>query len=324
MLVLTGDDIRQAIDMRGAIDAVRAGFIALSTGRAIVPVRSVMNVPGGTQLYMPAFIEGEPYSTIKVVSVYPGNPERGLATVIGSVLVLDAQTGVPVALLDGSTLTALRTGAAGGLAADLLANRDADTLGVIGAGVQAWTQIEAVCAVRPIREIRVYDLRREQAENFAVLLRKRFDAEVIVAESAHDALYGASIITAATNSKTPVVHAADVAAGAHITGVGSFLHTMQEVAADVVTKARVVVDHRESAWAEAGDLIIPRDQGLFRESDVHAEIGEIAAGTATGRESREEITFFKSVGNAVQDAAVAGRVVAVALERGLGTEARLF
>ncbi len=321
MKILTAAEVRAAVDMRAAIDAVRAGFIALSAGRAHVPLRGVLNTPGGVLLTMPAQIDEAPVSTVKIVTVCPQNPAAGLPTIYASVVVTDARTGAPVALMDGRELTALRTGAASGLATDLLALADASVLAVIGAGVQARTQVAAVCAVRSIAEIRIHSL--AGAQQMAEELRAQYPARVLVMDSIAEAVRGAQVIVAATTSKTPVVHLADLAPGAHINGIGSFTPEMQEVAADVVAAATVVVDHRASVWAEAGDLIIPRDQGLIGESHVVAEIGEIAAGLKQGRRTPHEITFFKSVGNAVQDAALAQHVIAVAGQRGLGTEVAL-
>lgn len=317
MRILSADDVRATLTMPVAIAAMREGFTALSTGRATVPLRTSLATPDTLFLYMPAHIEGSPISTVKIVGVTPGNPTRALPVVQASVLVLDAQTGQTLAMIDGTSLTAIRTGAASGLATDLLARQDARVLGVIGTGAQARTQIAAVCAVRPIEQIRLYSRSNPQA--LADELRGLYDADIIVAGSAHDALSGADVLVAATNSRTPVLNAADVQSGAHINGVGSYTHTMQEVAADVVTLAKVVVDHRASAWAEAGDLIIPREAGLFSENQVYAELGEIAAGLKAGRENDNEVTFFKSVGNAVQDAAAAWAVLQAATERGLGT-----
>lgn len=308
MHILDAAAVNRAVSMRQAIDAVREGFIALSTGRANVPVRGVLPVNGNTTLTMPAYIQGSPVSTVKVVSVYPDNPQLGLPTVIGSVLVLDAKTGVPLALLDGASLTALRTGAASGLATDLLTLPDAHILAVLGAGTQARTQVEAICAVRPLREIRVYSPRG--AAQFVEELREKYGIDVYAAGDPADAVRGAQVVTAATSSRTPVVYFGDVEPGAHINGVGSFRPDTQEVAADVVMRATIVVDHRESVWHEAGDLIIPRDQGLIPADSDFAEIGEVAAGLRPGRTSPDEITFFKSVGNAVQDAAVAALVMA--------------
>jgi len=303
MRIFDAEAVRQAITMRQAIDAVREGFIALSTGRANVPVRGSLPVEGNITLTMPAYIHGSPVSIVKVVSVYPGNGQRKLPTVLGSVLVLDASTGEPIALADGAALTAIRTGAASGLATELLALPDAHILAVMGAGKQARTQVEAICTVRPIDQIRVYSL--FGAEEFAQELRELYQADVSVAANSHDALQGAQIVAAATNTQTPVVHVGDLSAGVHINGIGSFRPDMQEIASDVVQRAKIIVDHRASAWHEAGDLIIPRDQGLISESSVYAEIGEIAAGLRPGRASGDEITFFKSVGNGAQDAAVA-------------------
>lgn len=321
MRILTADDVRAAVDMRAAIDAVRAGFVALSQGRARVPLRSALETPGGVLLTMPAQLADAPISAVKVVSVCAGNPSLGLPTIHAVVLATDARTGQPLALMDGQTVTALRTGAASGLATDLLALPEASILAVIGAGVQARTQVAAVCAVRPIAEIRVFSL--SGAEALAAELREHYAAQVVVAGSAPEALQGAHVVVAATNSKTPVVHRADLSPGVHVNGIGSFAPDMQEIAADVVAEATIVVDHRASAWAEAGDLIIPRDQGLIAEDSVHAEIGEIAAGLKADRTSPQEITFFKSVGNAVQDAALAQRIIAAADERGLGTDVAL-
>jgi len=157
----------------------------------------------------------------------------------------------------------------------------------------------------------------------AAELRQHYAARIVVAASPAAAVAGAHVIVTATNSKTPVVHLGDLAPGTHINGIGSFTPEMQEIAADVVAAARIVVDHRASAWAEAGDLIIPLRQGLITGDSVYAEIGEIAAGLKAGRRNSQEITFFKSVGNAVQDAALAQWVIAAADERGLGTTVAL-
>jgi len=319
MRILTAADVQAALAMPDAIEAMREAFIALSAGRATVPMRGALPSADGILLTMPSQLDDG--WVVKIVGVNPGNAALGLPTVHAMLLVMDAATGVPQALMDGHALTAIRTGAASGLATDLLARPDAVTLGVIGAGVQARTQIEAVCAVRPIREIRVYS--RSGAQALADEIKDSYGARIVVASSAAEALAGADVIVAATTSQTPVIHAADVQAGAHINGVGSFRPTMQEVAADMVVKARVFVDQRAAAWAEAGDLIIPRDQGLIAEDHIVGEIGEVAAGQIAGRTSPDEITFFKSVGNAAQDNVVARRVLAAAVSRGLGMDAAL-
>lgn len=316
MRLLSAADVRAALSMPAAIAAVREGFIALSTGQATVPVRTSLDTPGGVVLYMPAYIAGSPYSVVKIVSVYGGNPAKGLPTVIAQVLVQDASTGKTLAMMDGTSLTAIRTGAASGLATDLLALPDADVLAVLGAGVQARTQIEAVCAVRPIRMIRIYS--PNNANRLADELRTQGSIEIVVATTPEEALKDAKVVVAATNSASPVVHAAHLMPGAHINGVGSFTPSMQEIAADVILHAQVVVDHRPSAWAEAGDLLIPAEQKLLSREASLPEIGEIAAGLRQGRQDSNSWTVFKSVGNAVQDAATAAVVYQTALKQSLG------
>lgn len=318
MRVLSINDVKAAITMSEAIAAVRDGFVALSTGTAQVPLRSSVQTPEGTTFFMPAFMAGSAFSAVKMVSVYPGNVRRHLPVVMANVMVLDAETGQPRALVDGTYLTALRTGAASGLATDLLARPDAAILGVIGAGGQARTQIEGVLAVRPIREIRIFS--RSGTDTLVAALSTHYPKLSIRGmRSATEALREADVLVAATTSSTPVIENGDVKSGAHINGVGSYTPTMQEVAAEVVTRARIVVDSRQSCLAEAGDLLIPINAGLLNPDSIYAEIGEIAAGLKPGRTSAEEVTFFKSVGLAIQDLTVAACVVAAAEAQNLGT-----
>lgn len=321
MRILNGDEVRSAISMTEAIDAMREGFIALSQGRVNIPVRTVMQTENGLMLYMPAYIHGAAVSVIKIVAVSPDNPQRGLPVIRATVQVIDAKTGQPIALMDGSILTALRTGAASGLATELMARAEAHILAVIGAGVQARTQIEAICTVRPIDEIRIYS--PHNAQKLAAEIKERYNIRTTATASAQEALLGADIVAAATNSRTPVVTEADVSPGTHINGVGSFTPEMEEIAADLMPRMRIIVDHHESIWVEAGELIKARDLGLITEGSISGEIGEVAAGQVTGRTSTEEITFFKSVGNAVQDAVVAARVIAIAEANNLGIEVDL-
>ena len=318
MRLISAADVKQAISMTDAIAAVREGFIALSTAKAQVPLRSALQTADGTTLFMPAYVDQALNSAVKIVSIYPGNARHGLPSILASVLVLDAGTGQLRALIDATYLTALRTGAGSGLATDLLALPDASILGVIGAGAQARTQIEAVLAVRPIREIRIFS--RSGAEMLVAALSASYpDLSIRTAHSASDALRGAQVLIAATTSSTPVIELADVQTGAHINGIGSYTPTMQEVATEVVTRAKIVVDSRESCLAEAGDLLIPMATGMLDHDAIYAEIGEIAAGLKPGRTSAEEITFFKSVGNAIQDLTVAARVLVAAEAQNLGT-----
>lgn len=309
--------------MGDAIAAVREGFIALSAGGATVPLRAHLPLAGdGVALSMPAGIAGGRYFSVKVVSVVPGNPSRGLPLVPATVLLGDAATGTIVALLEGASLTALRTGAAGGVAAAALARPDARVAAVIGSGAQARSQILALLAARPgIRDLRVVvgrtparlDPFRRWVDESGVLEGRDLLTAFAGSDAAADAVRGADIVVTATNSTTPVFPGAALARGVHITAVGSFRPSMRELDDDAMRGATVVVDQRDAALAEAGEL-----QRLRREDIV--EIGEVLAGRAPGRSGQDARTIFKSVGNAVQDLVVASRAYERAVELRLGEE----
>jgi len=326
--VLSQNDVRRAISMAQAIEIVKGAFAQLSAGKAVVPIRTQLEVARheGITLFMPAYLQESDDLGVKIVSVFPRNLETGLPTIHALVAVVDAETGRPAAVMDGTYLTALRTGAASGAATDLLARTDARVAAVFGAGVQGRTQLEAVCQVRDIEKAWIYDVSREAAEKYAEEMRRRggrFPGDILVASSSSEAVREADVICTATTARTPVFADADLKAGVHINAIGAFTPEMQEVPEDTIRRARLVVDSREACWAEAGDLIIPRHKGLISEDDIYAELGEIVARTKRGRESDEEITFFKSVGNAVQDVSVARKVLEEAGRLGLGLEVEL-
>jgi ornithine cyclodeaminase/alanine dehydrogenase-like protein (mu-crystallin family) len=225
--------------------------------------------------------------------------------------------------MDGAYLTALRTGAASGAATDLLARPDAHTATVFGAGAQGRTQLEAVCTVRPIHQAWVYDVAPRQAAAYAEEMSQRLSLPVRVAETPAQAVRQADVICTATTATSPVFADADVRPGTHVNAVGAYTPHMQEVPPKTVLRARVVIDHRESSLAEAGDLLIPIEQGLMTEDHIYAELGEIAAGSKPGRASPDEITLFKSVGVAVQDVAAASAVLEAARRLALGAEIAL-
>ncbi len=317
---LSSHDVRAALDMPTAIGLMRQAFMALSTGGAVVPVRTTVELehPGSRALFMPAHAATAGRFGIKVVGVHPDNRAAGLPLVHALMLVFDSGTGEPRGVLDAETLTAIRTGAASGLATDLLARADADVLAIFGTGVQARTQLEAVCAVRPIRRTWVFGRDAERGQAFASEMRARVDCEIAVADSP-TRLRETDIVCAATTARQPVFAASDVAAGTHINGIGAYTPAMAEIPAEVVGAARLVVDHRASCLAEAGDIVQPLEAGLIDASHIAAELGEVAAGLKEGRTAADEITLFKSVGNAAQDLFAAAHVIEVAERDGLGT-----
>lgn len=320
--ILNAAEVRQALPMVTAIAAMKRAFAELARGEVTLPLRTQLDVSahGGVALFMPAYAAGSDALAVKAVAVYPRNTARGLPTIHGVVLVFEASSGRPVALLEGGALTAIRTGAASGAATDLLARPDAQVAAIIGSGVQARTQLEAVCTVRPIQEVRVYSTNREQAEQLAQEMAGQgpIPPGITIAGDADSAVQGADVVCTATTSLTPVFSAVALSPGCHVNAVGSFRPDMQEIDTETVRQARVVVDQREAVLAEAGDLIVPLQQGAIDEGHIYAELGAIASGQAPGREDAAQITLFKSVGLAVQDAVAASAALERAEAAGLG------
>jgi ornithine cyclodeaminase len=308
--------------MRAAIDAMREAFAQLAAGHADLPLRTAVRVPqrDGVMLVMPARCDAPAALGGKLVSLFPGNAPRGLPLIHAIVILLDPETGAPRAVVEGATLTALRTGAASGLATELLARPGARRLAVIGSGVQARTQLEAVCCVRPIAEVVVFSRTPEHARRFAeeVAAREGAPERIAVAASASEAAAAADVVCVATTSATPVLGAPDVGSGCHVNAVGSFTAELVELDPALVARARVVVDQRQAALAEAGEVIAAVRAGLIAERDL-IELGQVVNGAAPGRRSPQEITLFKSVGLAIQDLCAAERAVRRAEREGLGT-----
>jgi alanine dehydrogenase len=321
--ILSASDVRAALPMPTAIEAMRDAFVQIATGQVEAPLRSSVRTPGGVTLFMPGYLAaGEGSLAQKIVSVYPGNETLGLPVLHGLVVVLDPRTGVPRGILDGGALTAIRTGAAAGLATDLLARPESRVLALFGAGGQAYDQASAVRAVRPIEEIRIVSLHGRRCAALAGRLRQAGHAARSVRDPA-EAVRGADVITSATPSRTPLFRDADVAPGAHLNAVGAYTPEMQEIPPETVARARVVIDQLEAALAEAGDLLKPLAAGLISQRHFETTLGEVALGKAPGRRSPEEITLFKSVGLAAQDVAAATRALAAAEVAGLGTVVEL-
>jgi len=318
--LLSEEDIRLALPMKDAIEAMKEAFREVSAGRVKMPTRAHIDIPAhdGTALFMPSYAECFGKICVKVVNVFNTNPTKGLPAIQGVVCLLDGETGSPLAILNGTFLTALRTGAASGAATDLLARAEAETVAIIGAGVQACMQLEAMCAVRSIKKVMVYDISEEAARQFAEKMSGALNVEIEVAESSCDSLKCADIVCTATVSSTAVFADAEIAAGVHINAIGSYKPEVQEIPEETVLRSILVVDHRESALEEAGDLLIPIKKGIMQETHIHAELGEIVAGEVVGRTSDQDVTLFKSVGIAVQDLAAATRVFEQAEKRDLG------
>ncbi len=325
MVILSGDDVRRALPMRDAIEAMRTALARLSAGECTVPERAHVDAPehAGVALVMPSYVPAEERMAIKVITLYDCNPDRGLPRIQAVVLLFDATNGSPLAMMDGATLTAIRTGAGSGVATDALARPDARHAAIFGAGHQARTQLEAICCVRPIASASVYDPEAAAAERFAREMTEKLGIAVTAARTPSTALDGADIVCTATVSHTPVFSDADVHPGMHINAIGSYKPHVQELPAATVARAHVVVDFRDGALSEPGDLLIPMAQGLCGPEHIRAEVGEILLGRKPGRTSSDQITLYKSVGVAVQDLAAASAAVSRAIAMGIGQSVRL-
>jgi ornithine cyclodeaminase len=329
MLALSRSDLRAAVPMSEAVRLMKVAFTELSAGRAASPLRAVVPLRNDRSLLitMPGYVAAERAASVKIVSFFGDNVERGLPTIHALVYAIDDETGVPLGIMEGGYVTALRTGAVSGAATDLLAREDSRILTVIGTGVQGVTQAAAVCAVRPIERILAVDIRPEALERYRQMVAQDWPDLADRVETTSDvssAVQQADVICCATTARDPVFDDTSVRPGTHINAVGAFTPEMQEVPPETVKRARVVVDELSAVLAEGGDIIKPLNDGLIDQRHVEDELGHVAAGERPGRTSPEQVTFFKSVGNAVQDAVVARRAIDEARRLGLGVELDLM
>ncbi|WP_405009079.1 ornithine cyclodeaminase family protein [Kitasatospora sp. NBC_01539] len=323
MLVIGRSQVEALLDTDTLIDALAAAMADLSAGRASAPDRVAATVPeqDGLLAAMPGYVPSVGMLMAKLVSLFPRNAGTPLPTHQAVIVVFDPRTGEPAALLDGAAITAARTAACSALSARLLARPDATVLAVLGTGVQARSHARAMCRVRPIRQIRVAGRDQAKAATLAGELAASLEAEVRAVATYAEALDGADIAAAATHAVEPVVRRSWLAPGVHVTSVG-FNPAGREVDDATVAEALVCVESRQAALAPfpagSNDLLAPIRAGVVSAGHVHAELGELVAGTRPGRSSAEQITLYKSVGVSVQDAAAAALVVGAARERGVG------
>jgi ornithine cyclodeaminase/alanine dehydrogenase-like protein (mu-crystallin family) len=306
--------------MPDCIGAMAEALAALARGDAVLPLRSMVWLPDRTGLLglMPAYLGSPRCLGIKVVTVMPGNHGTELDAHQGAVLLFEVERGRLLAVLDATSITAIRTAAVSGLATRLLARDDASDLAILGSGVQARSHLEAMCAVRPIRRARVWSRSADRAREFARRESRRRGVPVEAAPSARAAVEGAEIICTTTAAREPILHGAWIAEGAHVNAVGACLPDARELDTDAVVRSRLYVDRRESAEREAGDYLIPKREGALGEDHIRGEIGEILIGRAEGRRAAGDVTLFKSLGLAVEDLSAAHRIYQNAVARGDG------
>ena len=323
MLILNRLQVEALLDVDALIDALASAMADLSAGRASVPDRVAALVPEheGFLAAMPGFVPSSKVLMSKLVSLFPHNAGTGLPTHQAVIVAFDPDTGQPVALLDGTAITAIRTGACSALSARLLARPDADVLAILGTGVQARSHARAMCRVMPIRQIRVAGRDYAKAAALAAELSDTLQTDAQAVETYREALQGAGIACATTHAAEPVIRRAWLTAGVHVTSVG---YGGREIDDATVADALVCVESRRSALAPfpsgSNDLLMPIRDGVITADHVHAELGELVAGIKPGRNSPDQITLYKSVGVAVQDAAAAALVLVAAHKQGIGEE----
>lgn len=314
MITLTDEDVSRLLSMDEAIEIVENSFARFSEGKVIQPLRTRIGIgKEGNILVMLAFVEPDAFAT-KVVSVYRKNKAVGLPTTSATVVVNDPHDGRTLGVLEATNLTAIRTGAASGVATKYLSGQDARTLCVIGCGFQARTQALAVSRVRKLEKIYGYDRSASKTEKFLDEIVKVTGAEGVVSESPRTAVEQSDIIVTATTSSTPVLARSWLKAGCHVNAIGAYTPSSRELDSQTIRDAKLVVDSREAALSEAGDILIPIEEKMITANHIYAELGDIVIGKKPGRQNEAEITVFKSLGQAFQDAATAAFVLAKAVK----------
>ncbi len=322
-VLLSESDVRAVLSMDDLIDTMETALDRFSAGAARQPLRSVIDVgaEGSDHAFygvMPAFIPEPAALGTKLVSVYSANARRDLPTHLATIVLLDPETGALTAILDGRYITEARTAAVSAASARRLAREDASVLAVLGSGVQAKSHIEAMTRVRALREIRIWGRTRAHVEKLIEQMAAHVKVPMRAASSPSAAADGADIITLVTASSDPVLRRGDVADGTHVCAVGACRPTQREMDTALVKDARVFVDSRTGALAEAGDLVIPIKEGAIDASHIAGELGDVFGRRLDGRRTAAEITIFKSLGMAIEDVAAARLAWVRAAERGLG------
>ncbi|MDD5361824.1 MAG: ornithine cyclodeaminase family protein [Ignavibacteria bacterium] len=323
-LILNRSDVISVLDMKDCMNVVEKAFAELANGTAVLPLRTGIKPPDGISLYMPAYLKEMGALACKVVTVYKDNPAKyNMPTTIGKVLLQDINKGDVICIMDGGYLTAVRTGAASGVATKYLARDESNqTAGIFGAGVQAKMQLWAVATARDLKHATVYDISDEAMDKFITEMSGKLNIEIKKAKSAADVIK-ADIICTASSSAEPLFDGKLIKEGTHINGIGSHSPGARELDTEIIKRSMFVGDSREACFSEAGDIMIPLKEGAITEDHFYAELGEIITGKKKGRTDGKTITLFKSNGLAIQDVAAAKVVYESAIAKGIGVEVEI-
>ena len=322
LVVLDRHDVARLLPMDECVDVMAGALATVARGNAILPLRPMIKLPDSPNIFalMPAYL-GDPKSVgVKVLTVFPVNHGTAIDAHQGAVLLFEADHGRLLAILDATSVTAIRTAAVSALATRLLARDDADEVAILGAGTQGRMHLEAMTVVRPVRHVRIWSRTTEHARALAQLAREKFDLPAEVCSTPAHAVERASIVCTTTAAATPVLEGAWLRPGTHVNAVGACIPTARELDTEAVRRARLYVDRRESALAEPGDILTPLREGAIGTDHIVAEIGELLleGGERLRRRNDDEVTLFKSLGLAVEDLAAAHHVYRKAQANGAG------
>jgi len=319
-LILGEAQIKRILTMKDTMAAVEQCFAAFGRGEVVMPSKVYLNYTkyGGDIRVMPSYVEKLNISGVKIVNVHPGNPKKGLRSVMATILMIEPRTGVPIAVFDATHITLMRTGAAAGIASKYLARKNASTLALVGAGKQAWTQLEAIVLVRPIKRVLAYDISRKASDEFVRNFKRKYPKITFeILKSVEECVSQSDIVCTLTPVRDPIVRSEWIRPGTHINAMGADAEGKEELDPALLKRAKVVIDD----WAQAshsGEINVPVKKGLFRKDDVHAEIGQVVANLRPGRTAEQDITIFDSTGLGVQDLVTAARIYRIAKTRKLG------
>jgi ornithine cyclodeaminase/alanine dehydrogenase-like protein (mu-crystallin family) len=323
--VISGNEVRELLPYGDCVAAIESAMRSVSAGKVVMPLRQLMPLPAGdgALAWMPGYLGDPECFGIKLLSLFPGNPAVGLSSHLGLYALYEARNGRPLAVLEASVLTAIRTAAASVVATRALARSDSRVLAIIGTGEEARSHVEAFQAVRPFERVLIWGRNEAAASTLAAHTRSLGRCDVEIVPSVRDALARADVVCTVTASSEPLLSGSDVRAGTHLCLVGASIPSRREVDDDCVAMARFFVDYRGSAMAQAGELLHALKAGRVTEAHIVAEIGEVLSGAVAGRRSATEVTVYKSLGVAAQDLAAAMLVYRRAVERDQGTVARI-
>ena len=320
MLLLNRADIEKVFTTRDAIDAVKTAFKMTEDGKIVSPLRTVIEGKyDGAFLFMPAYAPELDAASLKVIDIFPHNIDNGLMTSPAQVMLIDGATGYVVAMMDGTFVTQLRTGASSGAAFDLLAKKDCRKGALIGTGGQAETQLASMLESRRLEEVSVYDINADRCAAFCAKMREKLASYGADIQPADACIEDADLIITVTASREPVFDGTKVKEGATISCVGTYQPDRREMDPAILPRAaKIICDSKEAALSETGDLLIPIADGIITEDDVLGSLGDVINGTLPGRESDDEIIVYETVGIAAQDLVTAKAIYDKAVEKGIG------